>query len=231
MATENLRREIEYHFKDLKFKKKEHRYFVGLTPYPSVSSNIEKHTTFVDFTQKAKNRARNTGVSLKQVQEEWAQAGEIACRTGTITHDFAETYTGIEEPQTQLEWAVKRFLDELPLHYVVVCKELRMFSRIYKYAGTADLVLLDLRDNSLVIADYKTNNDLFKFYNTYLKPPFQKLEQTPFNKYQLQLSYYQIMLEEVGYKVSKRMIVWLKSDGNYTSLYTYDFTKELRECL
>ena len=64
-----------------------------------------------------------------------------------------------------------------------------------------------------------------------LQPPFEHLEQNNFNKYQFQLSYYQIILEQTGYDVSNRVIVWLKRDGEYEIHSTTDYTKELRKCL
>ena len=38
---------------------------------------------------------------------------------------------------------------------------------------------------------------------------------------------YQILLEKAGYKVSRRFLVWLKKDGDYTIYDTPDITKKL----
>ena len=105
-----------------------------------------------------------------------------------------------------------------------------MFSKKYKYAGTADLLLLEKATGNVLLADYKTNKDLFKSYDL-LHSPFEYLESSPYNKYQLQLSYYQIMLEEIDIKISDRLLVYLKIDGTYRVFNTVDFTEQLKSYL
>ena len=103
-----------------------------------------------------------------------------------------------------------------------------MFHHTYDYAGTADIILLDQRDGSLVIADYKTNKNLFKQYkNQKMLAPFSFLDDTPYNHYQLQFSYYQILLEQTGLTVSDRMLIYLKLDGTYKVFHTNDYTEKL----
>lgn len=224
---EQIRSKLEWMFSDLIFEEGKHLYFVNGTNYPSVSTLIKKHETPVNFKFLAKKIADKEGKTTEEVQESWDKIKEDACTLGTNTHSYAENYDGIKEPENELEISVKKFLDELPEYYEIVFKEIRMYSREYRYAGTADLLLLDKRTNTLVIADFKTNKDLYKSYNKLLAP-FQKLEQNNFNKYQFQLSYYQIMIEQSGYDVSNRVIIWLKRDGTYEIISTKDYTKELR---
>jgi hypothetical protein len=76
--------------------------------------------------------------------------------------------------------------------------------------------------------EYKTNGDLFKCYKGQtLLAPFDYLESTPYNKYQLQLSYYQLMLEEIGIKVSGRKLIYLKADATYRIFDLIDITAEI----
>ncbi len=103
-----------------------------------------------------------------------------------------------------------------------------MYSSKYFYAGTPDMILFDVVKNYLVIIDYKTNKDLFKNWG-YLLEPFDTMECHPYNKYQLQLSYYKIMLEEKGFEVGTTLIIHLKSDGNYIPYETIDLTQELKQ--
>jgi hypothetical protein len=106
-----------------------------------------------------------------------------------------------------------------------------MYSKKYGYAGTADIILFDGK-KGFVIVDYKTGKDLYKNYmGQMMLPPFQYMLDNPFNHYQLQLSLYQIPLEECGYFVSERWVIWLKSDSTYQKLPTHDFTSMLRQSL
>lgn len=83
-----------------------------------------------------------------------------------------------------------------------------------------------------MIVTHNTNEDIFKNFNSNLMyPPFHYMLDMPYNHYQLQLSLYQVILEECGYEVEDRVIIWLKSDGNYQTYYTKDFRKLLKEYL
>ena len=49
--------------------------------------------------------------------------------------------------------------------------------------------------------------------------------------YTLQLSCYQIPLEDIGMKVLGRRIIWVKPDGNYEKIPVPDVTNVLRNVL
>ena len=225
-----IKDKLDWMFADLIFDEGRHLYFVNGVPHPSVSSLIKKHETKVDFNIIAERVAEREGKTVEEIQAQWTKVKDDACALGTKTHSYAEFYDGTQIPENGFQEAAKKFFDELPPYYEVVYKELRMYSREYKYAGTSDLLFYDKRFDTLVIADFKTNKDLWKSYQM-LKKPFSSLQQNNYNKYQLQLSYYQIMLEQAGYKVSNRALIWLKKDGNYEVHSTDDLTKELKTCL
>ena len=81
-----------------------------------------------------------------------------------------------------------------------------MYHKEYLFGGTLDLLLYDTIQEGYIIGDYKTNKDLFKNYRGQtLKDEFSFLLQNSFNIYQLQLSLYQILLEQLSdIKVIKR---------------------------
>ena len=90
----------------------------------------------------------------------------------------------------------------------------------------------DTKTQSYIIADYKTNKDLLKNYKgKTMIGPFSHLLDNPLNHYVIQLSYYQLLLEQVGVKVSKRVIIWLGLDGNYQLFNTEDVTDILKQQL
>lgn len=79
---------------------------------------------------------------------------------------------------------------------------------------------------------HNTNQDLFKNYKgKKLLAPFNDLDDSPFNKYQLQLSLYQILFEQVGYKIKDRALIWIKPNGNYEIFPTKDYRDKLKTYL
>ncbi len=96
-------------------------------------------------------------------------------------------------------------------------------------SGRSDVHGHNTLNNTLILGDFKTNEDLFKnFKGQRLLKPFNFLLDTPFSKYNLQLSYYQILLEQIpDIKVEKRKIIWLKPSGQYFTYDTEDYTELL----
>ncbi len=87
------------------------------------------------------------------------------------------------------ELALVKFWNEKPDYLVPICLELRMFCVKLGIAGTADIIFLDTRDNSIVIGDYKTNKDVYKRHELQMMVgDFDFLPDTPESHYQIQLS-------------------------------------------
>ena len=107
-----------------------------------------------------------------------------------------------------------------------------MFHKEFMFAGTADILLYNTVTGMFIIGDYKTNKDLFKNFNGQkMLGPFNNMLDCAFSKYQLQLSYYQILFEQTGLKVSSRKLIWLLPDGTYKMYNMDDHTKVLKEQL
>ena len=82
------------------------------------------------------------------------------------------------------------------------------------------------------IVTHNTNQDLFKNYKgKKMLKPFDNLLDNSFNKYQLQLSLYQILFEQTGYEVESRALVWVKPNSTYEVYKTEDYTKQLLNIL
>lgn len=108
------------------------------------------------------------------------------------------------------------------------------------YAGTFDILFYykdekDDEKSGLCIFDFKTNAELYKDFSrnngVMMYAPFTDMYSEPFGAYTLQLSAYQLPLEDIGLKVIARRIVWLKEDGTYELITVKDVTKTLREIL
>lgn len=242
---------IKNTFKDLKFDEEKHRYTVKGNSFESVSNLIKEFTPKFDSKTIAGYVAKSQGVSRKEILKSWKDIKEEACNFGTRVHNFGERYAsnkyGIKtemyfksvnqhleegEELSPKEKALVKFWEDMPDYIVPIILEFRMYSEEWEYAGTADLIFIDTRDNTLIIGDYKTNKDLYKQYkNQKLLDMFSFLDDTPLSKYEIQLSYYEILLRQTGYKVSRRFVVWLKEDATYEIINTRDFTEKLIEVL
>jgi hypothetical protein len=93
------------------------------------------------------------------------------------------------------------------------------------YCGTLDMLFAGRGKDGKIrpfIMDYKTNKDLYNDYNrNYQKmmlPPFDFMVDEPYSHYTIQLSLYSWCLEQLGYEMTHRIIVWLKEDGTYEKL-------------
>lgn len=221
-------------FLDLEFEEGRHLYRVNNKILNSVSSMIKKHVHEFKEVEVAANVARKKNVKTNVVLKQWEDKREYSATKGTRVHLFNENYIEDNsiEPSCKQELAGKQFINDYILsnNYSVVATELKMYSLEHEYAGTTDLLLWNNKENHLVIADYKTNIDLDKQYGNLLYP-FEYTPNTPYCKYQIQLSYYQILLEQLGLEPKERIVVWLKENGTYEVRKCNDFTTQLKEFL
>lgn len=92
------------------------------------------------------------------------------------------------------------------------------------FCGTADIFLAYKNKGkwSLLCHDYKTNTSLLSDYNTknniMMLKPFDNLIDQALSHYTLQLSLYSLMIENLGYDVIDRRIIWLKDDATYEKI-------------
>lgn len=230
----DVQSKIQNAFLDLEFEEGRHLYKVKNKLLTSTTAMIKQHTPEFNEKEVAGNVARKLQVKTNEVLLEWKNKREKAAYQGTKVHLFAENYIVDNElvPTCKQEEAVKKFIHEniLSGKYTVLITELKMYSEKYGYAGTSDLLLWDNELEEIVIADYKTNYDLDKQYG-YLLEPFSYTPNTPYCKYQIQLSYYQILLEEIQLYAKQRVIIWLKTDGTYELRNCNDFTTILKDYL
>lgn len=245
---EEQKSKILSYFKKLQFNEQEHKYSVqGKELNYSVSGIIKKfHEPFKReeiSSEKAKEYAliKELGClqlglpsSQTQVLEVWDTKKDAACKKGTNIHLFGEVYPFNRKlkPSNKFEEAIVKFWNDLPDFIVPVIMELQMYHKKYMFAGTADILLYNKNTGEYIIGDYKTNEDLFNVFNKkIMKNGFSDLHVNNFNKYQLQLSFYQILFEQLGLKVSSRKLIWLRPTGEYEMYDTENYTNRLNNYL
>ena len=197
-------------------------------------------------------RATTTGTLVHEFGESlgWLKNGHPELMTESCKPKYFKEKNWLV-PTRPKEEAVIKFLNDLPLSYHLVLNEAKVYSGLNvdpsknpknQYCGTFDMLYYfqhptDDSKSGLVIFDYKTNAELEKSYarnnGIYLYPPFNHMYAEYKSIYTLQLSAYQIPLEDIfpNIPILDRKLIWLKDDGTYEKVTLPDMTKTLREIL
>ena len=111
--------------------------------------------------------------------------------------------------------------------------EVKICSEELKLAGTIDLMIYNSKKNRIYLIDWKTNLKIKKYgYNQGVKYPGNLIDDCNFNKYQLQLSMYQYILENFyETKVNGLFIVHLNETYFNYKNYKCEYKKELIESM
>lgn len=204
-------------FNEIVFEKAQHKYFVNKKEFRSVSSIIEKIAPKFQSHFISKAVASRKGVSQEEVLKEWEQTRDAAANFGTETHDFASSKRKAK-PDSLAKLGVVEFFKAIEKEYDIIYQEKPIYHKKYKIAGTPDLVLRHKKTKKNIIADFKTNKQLFDIKSDELFAyPFLYPNANYF-KYVLQLNYYQLMLEQ-EMKIDDRIIVWLNLDEENLTFY------------
>lgn len=198
-------------------------------------------------------------MTAEEIEKSWKENSKHACEHGTERHEFGEscfyymtkqydkilpafkdriTKDGGFEALYPKEEATVKFWEDLPVCFVPIAVENITYNKTLNYSGTFDMLFYydaELEGKSpdksgFVIFDYKTNKDLYKnFMEKKLLPPFDELLDMPCNLYKLQLSLYELNLEQLNFKVIGRRLIWLKPDGEYDKIPLESYTRVLKE--
>ena len=230
------------------------------TELKSVSATIHDFVEYVDWDTITKNYAKKHDMTIEQVKRKWRENNLLSTNNGTSTHLYGEMYhwfvtdklemfnpiiqpqyeEGYFIPYGKKQEAIQKYNEDLFNIYDMY--PLMVETQVYtnKYAGTFDKLVYykhptDETKSGLIIVDYKTNITLESDYNRKnnktLLPPFDNYIEEPLSHYTIQLSCYQIPLEDMGLKIIARRLIWLKPDGTYEQIKIPDITKDVRKAL
>lgn len=242
-----INKQLKKPFVKLRFLEEEHKYWVegDDRPIKSVSTHL-KHF-YEDFPSDiiAPKYATSRGFELQDVLDAWEGEGDIANAHGTKVHLVGENYVKWKflkqgsKPKIfdKQSLGAVDFINRLPDYLIPVGIELQMYSPKYWFSGTADGILYNTRNGKFIIYDFKTNKSLIDDSKPYLKriDKRHKLRQDNFGKYTLQFSFYQYLLEEAGFEIQSRILVWLNEDKDNKKLFrtykTINLVNEIKEFL
>lgn len=229
----------------LVFEEGSHTYSLAGQVLPSVSEVVKYFAPFdteKKAAAAAKNPKHPLyGNTAEQIIKIWEAKRDAAADAGTAVHAFAEACCSYmlgrdDEIESQFrcrltgegllaitpkEEAVAKWWSLTDWsRYAIVAKETRVVNAVDRYAGTFDLLLYDRLNSSpgqpwYSLRDYKTNEDLHRWFGDYLQPPLNMIKSNDIGKYTLQQNLYAIQCENIGIHIGDMQLIWLKEDSDF----------------
>lgn len=215
-----------FHERDqrIEFNSEHHKYFIDRIPVPSVSTVVGKFfPEFDSYGAAARLRPSNPlyGLSPDEIVLIWKEKGTEAADKGTVLHEQIENfYSGKKYHKTEDFHLFEQFANTHSDLEPYRC-EWRVFDEEYHIAGTIDMVAKN--KDAFEIYDWKRSK---KIVNAYNGEPIKKdrwgkigigklknIDDTSFNRYSLQQSFYRFILEK-NYElvISKMYLVVMHPD-------------------
>lgn len=151
-----------------------------------------------------------TGRTPADIRAEWKKEGYRGRTEGDNVHLYAEM--SVIDPNKQpapisarCESLFKQVDHAFAIfhskNFRIIAVEKIVFSPDLGIAGMIDLLLHDIEKNEIIVGDWKQNKKALSTTNTFqnLLKPLEHLQDTEINRYSLQLSLYQYLMEREGY--------------------------------
>ena len=205
------------------FKEEEHEYEMFGEKFTSVTRFIEQFHEKFDSDYWSKRKADKEGVEQQVILDRWQDINDHSNMIGTFTHNWIEDYFNKKYRELPTD---PLLIDRINKFNLIYSKELhklepvkfevKIFSKIWKIAGTIDALFL--YKDKLYIIDYKTNKkfttDKDVKFKKYLLKPFEKYYETHLNEYSIQLSLYSLILEQYEINVNGMYLVYIPANDN-----------------
>jgi hypothetical protein len=242
--------QLKKHYAPIKFDEKAHRYFLDGKELMGVSTFRDQFVPPFDSDHWSQVKAKELGVEPSVILQQWATSREAGFAKGTTVHEHIKGILDpapvpdevTNDPYLQLNQAeappplpemkaFDRFWEhQNGLMTPIVC-ELVIGSSALRLGGTLDSLMMG-RDGGLTLWDWKTGS---KFYsqNKYnrLLSPFAWLDDCELNRYALQLSAYNLLLQEAGVMIGGMYILYLAPTGKYQVHKVPDLSAAIRSHL
>lgn len=200
----------------IKFDPVEHKYTLDGENFPSVSTLIHLYCPPFDPTGEIIARcAAKRGITVAELRKEWDFERDSACDRGHTLHSEAEHWIDTAEINEQGQYVeTVRNISKIP--FVGRLKsETVIYSENFKLAGTVD-VIEQFPRKYCNIWDFKQNKKLSmkSFFErgkgySYMLYPVNHLMNCNFVHYSLQLHIYALILEDNGYTVGEKRLIYV----------------------
>lgn len=178
----------------LTFDPDTHTYLDGAERYRSVGELIKQYVKPFPKDFIADKVAKRDEREVEEVLTEWQLKGDMGRDYGNAIDKAIELWVNYGETpkQSHLNDAVTAFqarYDREDCYAQIVA-----YSAKYKLAGTIDIIHVPTR----TIVDVKANGEVETKNRGYFLPPLDDLPNNKLNRYRLQLSLYQFLLQDMG---------------------------------
>lgn len=158
-------KKLKKQFSHVKFEEEGHKYTIegDDRPVKSVSSLLKYFYEEFDTETKAIKWGAERNLSVEDVKLAWEGEGTKATTWGSKVHLIGENYVRwkflgeCERPVPICKQSLGciQFIDDLPDYLIPICVEIPMYSRLHHYTGTFDGLLLNTKNNKVILYDYK----------------------------------------------------------------------------
>lgn len=213
--------------------------------YCSVTRWVEKFKPPFDEQDMAKRVAKNEGVPVEMILEEWERKRNNSSEFGTRVHKALEVFCSkgrivYPEYKTILS-SFKELCINLDKKY---CEfEKLVFNKKYRIAGTSDIIVKNKDKKTFNVYDFKTNKK-FRFTSPFghrMLGPLEKFPCAEYYAYSMQLSMYAYLYKLMsGLEPLRLKIFWYerfdpenytKTDGKWHVFNIPYLEEEIIKCL
>jgi len=189
------------------FKKEAHTYHLDGKELKSVSKWIEQFVPKFDSEAVSMACAKRDNLNQQDILDKWEKKKNISVHLGNWVHESIEYYLKYDKDFTNApveafkkHQTQNRYLSETIVHSDEI-------------AGTIDLIEV-IEKGKVKIHDFKTNEDLYKKKGKLLGA-YKHLENSPVNKYTLQLNKYKELLQGMKDVEVLELNLWHYKDGEF----------------
>lgn len=164
-------------------------------------------------------------ITWEQLVHAWDMLGIIASDEGTVLHGYGESLFN-KWPMPRPDLLKATYVDNLYKHLTSRLKlaktELLVYSDVLRLAGQVDLLMKNEDSSKYYILDYKFLREpleMKSYYNRFTRKykmmtgPFNRLMDTNFFHYSIQMELYRYLMGSVGNKVVAKKLMVVTKDG------------------
>ena len=200
----------------------------------SVTTLIKKYQPKFNEDYWAEYKAKEYGITKKEVKKYWERLRNLGTGKGSIVHDHLENrwwgkvfelnydkyipplatvdFINFDKRQEKLINMANSYVKD---HSNIVPIRTELIVGNKEIAGQIDFFGYNLDTQSYLLVDFKTDKEI-KHTNKFqtFKIPLKHLEDCNINKYSLQLSMYEVLLNQIIPNIEEKYIVWFNADND-----------------
>jgi len=160
----------------------------------------------------ANNTQKYAHLTAEQIRQQWDDQKNKATR---IHHEIEKYIKSGNQPMLKYAKNGVSWFEEENKNFGNECfSEVIVFSDEHEIAGTIDLLIYNEEKDGCYIFDWKTTNKMNDRGKNYgIKNATKNIKDSKFNTYELQLSFYRYLLQEMhGIKVLRQYILHIEPD-------------------